>query len=352
MFGTGMRFHHNWVHNFNDDAITLNGSRDIDDAQVFQNVYTQCLTAISYGQDNNVSGHCAVYRNLIDMRQPTAGIRPRHDGDVGVWRQGGFYKSQNVDGPLDLFHNTVLAYAAGGTMPPSDSGETAPFIELTGAAFNHYGHGEVGPLQSLNNIFVAVTPPGVQDRPVAFLRGEPFLGASDGNCDFRTGHGQEFDPPFLRIPKLPNPAGHELPEIPGMDVATLADCTTIPAHDWHLAPQPPGFEDASIDLDPAFRAWSEDGKPAPGDDFRLSDGSPAQRKGLKLEDNFPDLDTIDPLSLSWLPFLRPAPDMGCYDNFGTPLAVGVEGRKRFPATPWPGWLMAVAASSRPWWRRR
>jgi hypothetical protein len=117
MFGTGMRFHHNWVHNFNDDALVLNAVSPTADARVWQNVFTQCLMAISYGNKQNVSGQCSVFRNLIDLRRPTAGIRPRSVGDKDVWRQGAFYKSNKADGPLDLFHNTAITLVAGAIMP-------------------------------------------------------------------------------------------------------------------------------------------------------------------------------------------------------------------------------------------
>jgi len=307
-----MRFHHNWVHNLNDDALALNAVYPTVDARVWQNVFTQCLVAISYGSQGNISEQCSVFRNLIDLRRPTAGIRPRYVGDHDVWRQGAFYKSNNVDSPLDFFHNTAITLVAGAIMPSG--------TEPTDAAFNHYRHHGTGRLRSFNNVFVAVTPEGHTDKPVAFIPNELFPGPTDGNCYFRTGHEPPWDPRMFCV-------------------HGSADCyDSLAAYrqstDQHFqlskTQYPHGYENDSIDEDPEFRSWQSGGTPDDEhDDLRLSDSSPARMHGIQLPD---DLDDMDPLSLSWIPeFLRPKkPDIGCYGVFAQPLAVGVAGRRRFP----------------------
>ncbi|TCM49004.1 hypothetical protein [Kribbella sp. VKM Ac-2568] len=323
MFGAGMRFHHNWVHNLNDDAIALNAVAPTVDARVWQNVITKCLMAISYGNQNHVSGQCSVYRNLIDLRQPTAGVRRRYEGDQDVWRQGAFYKSNNVDGPLDLFHNTAVTLAAGAIMPAGTG--------LTNAAFNHYGHHAIGRLRSFNNVFVAVTPEGFTDRPVAFIPSELFPGPTDGNCYFRTGHLPPWTPPMFHINAFPDPNDTEPPIglFPGHDYNSLDIYRGSPQFELSKVQYPPGYEHESIDVDPEFRSWQPVGtSDEDHDDLRLSEGSPGQKHGVTLPDS---LDELDPLSMSWLPdFARPLPDMGCYGNLGQPLAVGVDSRRRFP----------------------
>src|SRR4030095_15834132 len=74
------------------------------------NVITRCLSPISLA-GGLTSGPWFIYRNLIDLRQPTAGKRPRHDGDKDVFRFGNTFKSNEQpypDGPHDMFHNTFL----------------------------------------------------------------------------------------------------------------------------------------------------------------------------------------------------------------------------------------------------
>jgi hypothetical protein len=281
------------VHNFNDDALVLNAVSPTVDVRVWQNVFTQCLMAISYGNKQNVSGQCSVFRNLIDLRRPTAGIRPRFVGDKDVWRQGAFYKSNNADGPLDLFHNTALALVAGAIMP---SGRNP-----TDAAFNHYGHQGTARLRSFNNIFVAIIPQKYAhlDRYVAFLPGEFPPGPTDGNCYFRSGHQLPWNKPMFKIDGSTK------------EYDSLGEYLGSPEHQ-------PGYEDGGTDKEPPFHWFQFDGTPDDEhDDLRLTDGNP-DHNAIQLPD---ELDDMDPLSLSWIPeFLRPKQHMGCYGYFGVPIA--------------------------------
>ena len=49
LFGQGTRFHHNWIHNLNDDAliVDIEGTSDL---EIAQNVIMRCLDAISFAR--------------------------------------------------------------------------------------------------------------------------------------------------------------------------------------------------------------------------------------------------------------------------------------------------------------
>ena len=89
IFGHRMRFHHNWVHNINDDALFMGSEKaDTEDAWIYRNVITQVLSALSFSSDTKV-GQVSIFRNLIDLREPTLGNRPRQQPRFGSpLRQG------------------------------------------------------------------------------------------------------------------------------------------------------------------------------------------------------------------------------------------------------------------------
>lgn len=106
-------FHHNWVNNLNDEALFLDGAAG-SSGQVHHNVVTQTLSAISFAGPFS-AGPWYIYRNLIDLRHPTAGFRPRNAASKhsDVWRPGAAFKSRDADGSYDLFQNTfVVPFAA------------------------------------------------------------------------------------------------------------------------------------------------------------------------------------------------------------------------------------------------
>ena len=51
LFGQHVRFHHNWINNLNDEALFIDAV-ETNNAQLFQNVVTQCLSAISFAGGN------------------------------------------------------------------------------------------------------------------------------------------------------------------------------------------------------------------------------------------------------------------------------------------------------------
>src|SRR5262249_37226788 len=147
--------------------LDANASQNV---RVHENVIVKTLSPISFAGEK-VAGPFYIYRNLIDVRAPTAGFRPRRLGDRDVWRYGNTFKSNGADGQYALFHNTFLVYAQDGQ-----------------ASYLHYrGLGGGNLRRSFNNIFVAVNPDGTFDRAITFLPSPSFPGPTDGNLYFRKG---------------------------------------------------------------------------------------------------------------------------------------------------------------------
>lgn len=104
--GTDVEFHHNWIRNLHDEALFLDGY-EVSNARIHDNVIQQTLSAISVA-GVRVGGPRYIYRNIVDLRLPTAGFRPRNAIDRDVWRYGSMFKSNLPDGPYDLFQNTFI----------------------------------------------------------------------------------------------------------------------------------------------------------------------------------------------------------------------------------------------------
>jgi hypothetical protein len=311
LFGQSTSFHHNWVHNVHDDAliVDLKGTEDLD---VHHNVITKCLMAFSFARQGpeSLGGPRRVHRNLIDLREPTAGIRPRpvghlvdRDEEDGVFRFGQLYKSNRPDGPMDFFHNTCLVRRQNGL-----------------AGFLLFRESEEGNKvrRSANNIFVDVEPISADPAyATAFLPDPGFAGPTDANCYHQLGGPPKSVVRHLRW------AGGQAKAYPSLD-AYRADTHFVASQDAY----PPGFEHQGIDADPRFRSIAPDGSPA-DDDLRLGDGSPAAAAGIPLTG--PPTGIVDPLA----PAGGPPPDLGCYPPGpdSAVLEVGVGGRRKFPQPP-------------------
>jgi len=320
LFGQGTSFHHNWVHNIHDDALIVD-LKETTDLDLYQNVITKCLVALSFARlgADSIGGPRLVHHNLIDLREPTAGFRPRAQGHLvdkddevpldRVFRYGQLYKGNRPDGPMDFFHNTCLVRqqnGAAGYLHFSDS-----------AAVNKVR-------RSANNIFVDVDPIGVDaDYAIAFMPDPGFAGPTDANCYGQIGgtpkptvrHRHYFDPTDVADPQK-DPRTYQT-----LDEYRLGE---------HFAASkvayPPGFELNGIDQNPQFRSIAPDGGPDTPDDLRLQEGSPAAQAGLHLDG--PPTGIVDPLATP----SGPPPDMGCYPTGpNSPgLDVGVDGRRKFP----------------------
>lgn len=309
VFGNGARFHHNWVHDINDDALNFGGeATDTDDARVYGNVITRCLTALSFGAQTRAK-HVRIFRNLVDLREPTASIRPAADG-ADPFRTGVFVKLNGPgEGPIDLWHNTcvVLNPGAGVDDPEQD--------DLTAVGFGHYRallptrEGEdwvTDPRRSFNNVFVAVYPDPGRMKPIAFLPPSSFAGLTDGNVYTRLDPGSTTDR-YL--------------------VVGQGGYRDLDGADGYRADSPPHEASGRQLAAPSFVSFAADGHPDPGDDLRPRLGSP---RAIAMPEEIGQIDRSvggSPGGFLDVLFGRPR---GCYRRRWEQLAVGVGGQTLFP----------------------
>ena len=321
--GSNVDFHHNWIHNLNDEGLVLDtyGRQDV---RVHENVILKTLSPISFAT-GAVGGPFYIYRNLVDLRAPTAGYRPRFVGDTAVWRYGNPFKSNGVDGPYALFQNTFLVYA-----------------QVEQASYLHYRNLNGSYLRrSFNNIFVAVNPDADSDRPITLLPSPAFPAETDGNAYHRI--GQATTPRYRYLEYQydePPPCSQRCSFDRNTSdccsqgtFACLTGCTN--ALDESLlfeqsqSQYAPGYEADSIEANPQFQQIRADGLFRATDDLRLRSTSPARAAGVGLrEPLLADLGAMDPFA--------PAsgnPDIGCYPYGSGPLRVGVDGRRSYPSSP-------------------
>lgn len=299
LFGEGLEFSRNWISNLNDDALIIDGVK-VDELRVFENVIERTLTVLSFA-GTAVGGRVYVYRNLFDLRQPTRGIRPRPHDDTPVARFGHLFKTDQPDGPLDLFQNTVIV--------------TRQSIGSSYSLYRDYRGAH--PRRCFNNIFVALNPTPESDRPIAYLPNPNHRGDTDGNCYFRSGR---TDANLLAY----NRYRGELGMVKGGSFRDL-DALRDPPSKFFIRSKgqyPPGFEAQSMALDPRFRRFGSPIHEPFGDDLRLAADSPARAAGVKLQGDLWEMDGQP---------LEAQPDIGCYRFGSGPLKVGVDGRKQFPS---------------------
>ncbi len=92
----GVKFHHNYVHNLQDDGIYLSSFRGLHQPQhgpreIYQNVITGCLMAFAFGGDGHLTTEVYVYRNILDGSTVIA------DHGSPPWES------------MRWYHNTILA---------------------------------------------------------------------------------------------------------------------------------------------------------------------------------------------------------------------------------------------------
>ena len=315
LFGTGMRFHHNWLNNINDDALFM-GSEDAatDDLRIYRNVLTKVLTTLSFASKTRL-GQIQIFRNLFDIREPTLGIRPRSEENTDPLRQGLLYKTNGPEGPIDLWHNTCLVLNAGRS--------------ATDAAVVGYGVFKTNPpgsgqRRSYNNMFVAAYPDSGVTRAIAYLPLASFQGPTDGNLYHRIGPeaGDSVDP-FLVIGGVPN----------RFDTLIAYSAANEP------------WENDGILANPMFRSINQEtGHPdIENDDLRPQhktgdhQASPAKGHAVTMPN---DINDVDQDAENLAKFV--GKDLGCYwsllvPSFSPPgfvpfdrMSVGVGGRKKFP----------------------
>jgi hypothetical protein len=305
-------FHHNWIDNLNDEGMVLDTLPSAS-GQIHSNVITRCLSAISMA-GIFTAGQWHIYRNLIDLRVPTAGNRPSKDGNTPVFRFGNVFKSNeqsNPDGPYDIFHNTFLVAEQKGD---------AAYLHYSSALSPHRR-------RSFNNIFVAVNPNTKSDIPITFVPPPSFPGPTDGNLYHRYGAHTvkafiSVKYTFNNIP-VPRTKYTNLDELRSNEVTNLFDDSKTQ--------YAPGYEAHSLLTDPVFQKIDADGSFHPLDDLRLSEQSPARNAAVELPPDLQALDddvgTSDDAVAISIPVLRA---IGCYRFGSEPLQVGVHGQRRFP----------------------
>jgi hypothetical protein len=310
LFGHPMSFHHNWIHNLNDDSVFIGEAAGR--VTVYKNVITRCLTALSFSGSG--TGYTQVFRNLIDIRLPTLGVRPPLDGVVTrSLRQGHLYKGGQKQGPVDLWNNTCVTLDSGrvGDAPDDGPGEPDdPDLKMTKAGFTHYSAWDENtpPRRAFNNILVAVYPSSDAKlvKPIAFLPNIAFDTESNSNSYDRVG------PDITNAFVVSDPAGGNETNV---EYATL---------DLYQAAHGPNEEDSDRH-DPRFRSLAPDGAPQPGDDLRLRYRSPAMHAAMTLPGSLRWLDLY--VGGIWTLLLR---DRGCYGSRWRRLRVGVDEQTSFP----------------------
>lgn len=294
--GTDTEFHHNWVHDIHDDGIFIGGEH-VDRLRVHHNVVERVLAALSMPLGRSQDGARYVYRNLFDLREPTAGWRPGWKDDGEVWRWGFLFKTRKPL-PLFFYQNTVLVSRT----------TTRASVQM----FNAIEPGaEVDmPRWFLNNLVVALAPARPFDRPGSFVpppgylaardeRGRPYLHA-DGNVWVRRGSRRA---PLYRCV---DHAGSCPGDLSSTDALRRGE-------------RYGGFERGSREVDdPGFvRQRSAEG-PSPGDDLRPAATSPLRGAGVEL-----------PPELPGAPRGRGRPDVGAFSVGEPALRVGPDGARAY-----------------------
>jgi hypothetical protein len=312
LVGVNLTFHHNWINNLNDEGLFVDAYPNAFNMQIYQNVILKTLSAISFAGTED-AGSWYFYRNLIDLRLPTAGFRPRRPGDKEVWRYGHLYKSNPPDGSHDLFQNTFLVYR---------QAEQASFMHYRGTGTNSGNH----PRRSFNNLFIAINPDTLSDKAITFIPPPSFPAQTDGNNYYRMGLATRDPYRYLEYtyndePPCPNGTFPNLTCQAG-SFDTLDALRASLLFQQSQSQYAPGYEANSIEEDPQFQRIGADGRFRETDDLRLGDASPAIGAGIRLPD---DLNVLDPLAP-----LNGNPDIGCYPSGSSPLQVGVDNRRSYP----------------------
>jgi hypothetical protein len=280
LFGMTMDFSRNWVHNLNDEALYAE-TRGVTGLKVHENVIEQCLSGLSFAADNLPGNGASVYRNLFDLRRPTAGVRPRPAGaePAEPLRLGQFFKGNFPDGRLDLFHNTVLVKnQTDGRSSLAHLNDAQPDADPPVCPFH--------PRRSFNNIFVTVNLVEKARKPISWLPNPTWPAATDGNCYFRTGEFAVGD--LFRHFRYAFPGITGI--VPGAGFPTLEALRAGTIFKHSRLAHPPGYEASSIAEDPRFRSVDPALEPAPEDDLRLRSDSPCRQGGVVLPEELRVLD--------------------------------------------------------------
>jgi hypothetical protein len=276
--GRNIRFHHNWVDGFQDDAIYLSAPSAgfNDNIHVYENLITRALMAFSCHSRGGPDGRTYIYRNIADLRRGVFANRPSPQNPEGTMSN---YHIFLTHGRPFLGIESIFFYQNTFISPSSGSGGYA-HRTLTSTS-------EPTQRRVFNNLFVYLKsyPTPLPDRtPLHDIQ-------IDGNLHWSPVPGAE--PPKGFLEKM----------------------RSNPASEHNKAKYPPGWEAASIVADPKFVAFRAEADAV--NNYRLQADSPALRKGVALP-------------AEWEDPLRPkdgaAPDIGALASGSEPLRVGIGGR--------------------------
>jgi len=98
----GLKFHHNYVHNFQDDGIYLSSFRKLyypqhGPRQFYQNVISGCIMSFAFGGDAQLSSDVHVFRNILDASAVVA------DHGSPPWEGMRWYHNTILANPRNLF---------------------------------------------------------------------------------------------------------------------------------------------------------------------------------------------------------------------------------------------------------
>jgi hypothetical protein len=287
--GTDSSLHHCRIGPMQDEALYINEVKDIDNLRVHHNVYERVLSSISSA--GKPSGPRYVYRNIYDLRDPTASYRPGVS-PKGPWRWGHVFKGNLSSAPFYFYRNTVITRSARPGQP---------------ALLHYQGLGKPGtptqPRWFVDNVVVVA---GAGAAPFTFVPGDTFRTAvddrgrpmmlSDGNA-------------WVRATANSTPLFRCLAGNKG------ARCDT-PRWESIAAVRATGFEAHSKSGTTAgFARIAGVDAAAPGDDLRPGAASVAIGTAVALPSDLPD---DDPLGST--------DDAGALGSGAAPLYVGVDGR--------------------------
>lgn len=290
--GIDSSLHHNRIGPIQDEALYVNHVKDIDNLRIHHNVYTRVVSGISSA--GKPSGPRYVYRNIYDLRDPTASYRPGVS-PKGVWRWGHIFKNNLSSAPFYFYHNTIAVRSNKPGQP------VLLHFQIVGK-----NGVEPQPRWFADNVVVVA---GANPGPFSFVpadeyraskdaRGEPMM-VSDGNAWIRAGASKA---PMFRC-------------LGGKKQAT---CASAPKWTNLIGVRDTGFESHSkTAVDAGFVRMATTDSVAPDDDLRPGTDSPAIGTAIDLPKDLPDDPAGDPT------------DAGALGRNAPPLTIGVDGRDAY-----------------------
>ncbi len=248
-----LRFHHNRVDNFNDDALYLTlVPRDSvpEDVHIYQNLITRSYTALAFGdrgakQPNPVGSGIHLFRNVFDLREGVYFSIPSDPRGEQAYKASPGWMCRDHGSPtwepMFFYNNTVITAAK----PWRDYYAAAMIVKTQNTKRRLF-----------NNIFLHVDG----------MPGSSFKGATD--------HDLQAD---ANLAWSANAGGSLRGDL-------FRKFQGSPAFDMSKDAYPPGWTANDVVADPRFLAWSETGTL----DLRLQAGSPAINTGIAVPATWPD----------------------------------------------------------------